>query len=117
MLANALDCGVSEFDFWNMTFAELDRVVESHNRKAKREAQERASFDYIHAVLIGKAFAKCMSSSADFPDLYEAYSHVFDKAQPEERQNKQDELSAIRFMQFAKSHNEKLKKGVAKNNE
>ena len=43
MLNNALDYGISEHDFWNMTFAELDRLVASKKRMEKYEAKEKAT--------------------------------------------------------------------------
>lgn len=37
-LDNALDYGITEFDFWNMTLAELERAIESKRRVKKIEA-------------------------------------------------------------------------------
>lgn len=115
MLDNALDCGITEFDFWNMTIAELERAVESKNRVIQREAKQRATFDYIHALLIGKALAKTMSSSATFPEIYEAYPTLFDDVNGKEKQQEQKaQLSALRFIKFAQSHNQNFKGGGAK---
>lgn len=116
MLNNALDCGITEVDFWNMTIAELDRAVESKIRVSKREAKERASFDYIHAQLIGRAFAQSMSKGATFPELYEVYPTLFEDA-IEAKQEKQAQLSALNFIKFAQSYNQNYKGGGATNNE
>lgn len=106
MLENALDCGIAERDFWEMTFAELDRFVESYNRRIKKEARERATFDYISAALIGRAFALTMSKDATFPELHEAYPTLFDAAAIEaERQEQRDKTSAIRFKLFVDAYN------------
>jgi hypothetical protein len=43
----ALDCGITEEYFWNMTIAEINRRIESYNRIKKQEAKEKAAFDYI----------------------------------------------------------------------
>ena len=106
MLNNALDYGITEQEFWDMTFAELDRMVASKQRMEKFKAREKAVYDYIHASLIGKAFASCMDNKAKFPEVYEAYPSLFNdeefKAQREEINN---QLSALRFKQFASSHN------------
>lgn len=93
-----------------MTLAELNRLVESKKRIQKREAQEKASFDYILADLIGRSVARIHSSSATLPRLSDAYPALFDSEVVEERlQEKKDELSALRFKQFANSFNKKFK--------
>ena len=110
MLNNALDYGISEADFWEMTFAELDRLVDSKKRMEKHWAQERATYDYIHAALIGRAFAASMDSKAKFPEIYEVYPSLFDREERENQKREQsDQLSALRFKQFAHSHNKKFK--------
>lgn len=113
MLCNALDCGINERDFWEMTFAELDRVVESYNRVQKREAKEKASFNYILALLIGRAVAQTMSKDATFPEIHEVYPTLFDAKQIEaERQTARDTASVVRFKLFAQNYNKNLKGGV-----
>ena len=109
-LNNALDHGITEFDFWNMTPAEVFRAIESKKRVLKIQAQERASFDYILADLIGRSMARVYSSSNSLPELGAVYPSLFDTKEIEEKkQAKKMELSAARFKQFAQSHNEKYK--------
>lgn len=114
MLENALDLGISEFDFWNMTFAEIDRLASSKIRQQQYQARERASFDYILASMIGRAFATTMSKDATFPELYEVYPSLFqDEAKERMAQKEREkeeiltELSALRFKQFALSYNKR----------
>lgn len=108
MLDNALDCGISEWDFWNMTFAELDRLFESKARQHKLNAQQKASDNYILAMLIGRAFASSMSKDATFPELHEVYPSLFSEEIHEEiKQERLDQLSALRFKQFANFHNKR----------
>lgn len=99
-----------------MTIAELMRAVSSKKRVIKQQEQERASFDYVLAELIGRSISRIYSSSAEMPDISEAYPSLFDgKEVEEQKQEKKDELSAVRFKQFANSFNKKLKnKEVAK---
>ena len=105
-----MDYGLTEFDFWNMTIAELNRAVESKKRIQKREAQERASFDYVLADLIGRSIARIHSSSAKMPSIADAYPTLFDKEEIDERlQEKKDELSALRIKQFTQSFNKRFK--------
>ena len=110
MLNNALDYGISEAEFWDMTFAELDRLVASKQRMEKHKAQERATYDYILAALVGRAFSAGMDSKAKFPDIHEVYPSLFDPHEREiQKQEQTNQLSALRFKQFAQSYNKKYK--------
>ena len=109
-LESALDCGIKEVDFWNMTLAEIERAVKSKQRVMKREAQERASTDYILGDLIGRSIARIYNSSARYPDINTAYPTLFDSKQLEEKKRAQkEELSVLRFKQFAQSYNKRFK--------
>lgn len=111
-LPNALDIGISENDFWEMTFGELERAAQSHLRTKKREAQEKASYDYALADLIGRSVARIYSSTATYPDISEIYPTIFDSKEIAERKKQQQmELSAMRFKQFAASYNNRFKGG------
>ena len=115
-LDNALDAGITEFDFWHMTLAELDRAMASKHRMLKAQAQEKASFDYILAELIGRSIARLQSSANTMPDISEVYPSLFDSKEIEEaRQEQRMKLSAIRFELFAKSHNEKFREAAKEN--
>ena len=108
-LESALDAGISEADYWQMTIAELIRAMESKKRIAKQEAEAKASYDYILANLIGYSVSRIYSSSSKMPSLADAYPTIFNSEERQEaQQEKQDELSALRFRQFAKFHNDKL---------
>ncbi len=110
-LDNALDYGISENDFWNMTMAELERAIESKKRVDKLRLQEKATFDYTLANLIGKSISRIYSSSNKMPDISEVYPSLFNSEEIEERkQEKKDKLSVLRFKQFADSFNSKFKK-------
>jgi hypothetical protein len=93
-----------------MTLAELERLIESKKRIKKLKEQERASFDYILADLIGKSVSRIYSSSATMPTINEAYPTLFDSKQLEEqRQARKDELTVLRFKQFAQNYNKNFK--------
>lgn len=101
-----------------MTIAELERAIESKKRIQKAEAQEKASFDYILADLIGRSIGRIYSSSAKLPELSQVYPSLFDSEQIEEaKRAKQAEVSAIRFRQFAKFHNDQFNGGGNVKNE
>ena len=75
--------------------------------------KEKANFDYVLADLVGRSVARIHSSSNKFPSIAEAYPSLFSQEEYEETvQAKKDELSALRFKQFAQFHNSKLKEGV-----
>ena len=110
MLDNAMDWGLSEYEFWNMTIAEIFRYIESKKRVQKQRSQEKAIFDYKLAELVGVSVSRIYSKSVSMPPIEEAYAAFFDKKEIEEqRQEKQDELSALRFKQFADAFNKKFR--------
>lgn len=93
-----------------MTLAEIERYIASRNRVRKIEAQEKASYDYLLAELIGRSIARLYSSSATYPTISEVYPTIFDaKEMEEKKKEKQMEASAIRFKQFAQSYNKRFK--------
>lgn len=110
MLDNALDCGLSEKEFWEMTLGELDRYVSSKQRQEEYRLKERATMDYTQALLIGRAM-RGSDEENPFPELYEVYPNLFLK-ELEKREAEKEELlaqmSAIRFIQFAESFNSKF---------
>jgi hypothetical protein len=111
MLENALDYGISEHDFWNMTIGELERKAASCKRLDKHKLKEKATFDYTLAMLIGRAFGA--DEQHPFPDLFDVYPELFKddiKKREEEESARKAQLSAIRFIQFAQSFNAKYDK-------
>lgn len=101
-----MDLGISEFDFWNMTLAELERALESKKRIILQEQKSRAAFDYTLADLIGRSVARIHSSSNTMPKISDVYPTLFDGEKIDENlQAKRDELSAMRFKLFAQSFN------------
>lgn len=92
-----------------MTLAELIRLVESKKRVMIIEAKDKAKFDYILADLVGRSVARLYSSSHKMPTLAEAYPSLFDSEEIQEQaQARRDELSALRFKQFAQTFNDKF---------
>ena len=101
-----------------MTFAEVSRAIESHNRLFMIEAKRQASNDYILADLIGRSISRVYNSANKMPALYEAYPSLFEKDVEEEKIQKQkDAVSAARFRQFAQLTNKRFEEGKIKNNE
>jgi hypothetical protein len=93
-----------------MTYGELTRFLDSKVRQELQRLRERATMDYNLAILVGRA-VQGSSEENPFPDLYEAYPNLFAKERKrkeEEEAERQAQLSAIRFMQFANSFNSKF---------
>lgn len=114
MLLCALDYGITERDFWDMTVIEVQRAVTSKEKVRKLNNQEKAFFDYNLAMLIGKAVSKVLGDKNDLPTIEEAYQSLFveELAQKKAQEHKRkEELSIERFKQFAQSHNHKLRGG------
>jgi hypothetical protein len=112
MLDNALDYGITEERFWDMTFAEVERAANSAVRVRKVQAQEKATYDYILAQLITKGVNKVLGDKGAYPTLEEAYPGVFDDVVAERKAKAEEQrmnLSALRFKQFARSYNSNFK--------
>jgi hypothetical protein len=99
-----------------MTFAELERAMRSKRRVEKIRSQERASFDYVLADLIGKSVSRIHSSANKMPDISEAYPSLFDSEEVQEQKAEQKaEVSALRFKLFAQSFNQRFHKEASNN--
>lgn len=98
-----------------MSLAELERAIQSKRRIKKAEAQEKASFDYVLADLIGRSIARLYGSTNNIPDIAKVYPTLFNNEEIEKEQyQKKMELSAIRFRQFAQFHNNRFSGGANK---
>ena len=112
---NALDCGITESEYWGMTIAELIRAIDSYNRRYRIHERQKAAFDYLLADAIGRSVARIYSSSNKMPKLYELYPALFNSEEiKEQEQARRDELSVLRFKQFAQAHNDKFKGAASK---
>lgn len=108
-LDNALDIGISEETFWLSTISELGRMFNSHKRREKERLKERAVFDYALADLVGKSVARIYNANNKMPDICEQYPQFFDSIViQEKKQEREDELSALRFKLFAESFNKRF---------
>lgn len=117
-LETALDAGLTEFEFWDMTLEEVVRYVQSRKRVKKTQDQEKALFDYLHADLVGRSVARIYSSSTELPEIYEVYPDLFNKEEIEEARQQMKEEKALNYMmEFAASFNAKLNKEVAETGE
>ena len=109
----ALDIGITENDYWNMTIAELIRAIDSYKRQQKAKAQEKATFDYLLADMIGRSVARIHSNANTLPHISQVYPSLFDSEDIQEKESeKKAQLSILRFKQFAQSYNKRYQGGV-----
>lgn len=83
----------------------------SRHRVQRERLQETTTLHYTLADLIGRSVSRIYNSSNTMPDISEVYPTLYDSEQMKQRkQEKQAELSALRFKQFAQSFNQKFNK-------
>lgn len=113
LLQPAINFGLSEAEFWDMTKAEIERYLEGAVWRLKLKAQ----FDYSLADLMGASIARVFSGEAEYPTLYQAYKNLFAE-EAEEQMKEEAEAEALmtksqnNFLAFAMKHNARMKKGV-----
>ena len=84
-LKTALEYGISEWEFWNLTPAELERLIKSKENIEKRKRKEKAYFDYTLAALFGAYLDKLFNNSS-VPEIEKAYPMLFDEQTEQEKQ-------------------------------
>lgn len=99
----ALSYGITEYEFWNMTYSEVKRAIRTKQKVETIELRQRAIFDYKHAQLVSIGFANKL------PEIWDMYPTLFDgEEEMQKRAQRQAELSVLRFINFAESHNKKF---------
>lgn len=110
VLNNALDIGIKENEFWDMTLAEVNRAFDSYKRVKLAEAKQQATMDYMLAQVISLGVSRAFNGGDDFPAIEEIYPSLFQE-RVIEAQKAKEELSILRFKQFANQHNKKYTEG------
>lgn len=114
LLQPAINVGLSEFDFWNMTVSEIERYLKGATWRYKTQAQ----LDYTLATLIGNAIG-CVIGDGQMIAIEDAYPSLFEVELQEKKEaieaEQQTMKSVNNFLEFAKRHNSKSTKGVEDN--
>ena len=106
LLQPAINMGLTEFDFWEMTKAEIERYLDGALWRMKTKAQ----FDYSLADLFGASIARLFNSNNEFPAIYQVYPHLFEEEVIEEEEQDIAITNSINnFLSFAMAHNAKLR--------
>ena len=111
LLPLALQCGISIFDFYDMTFAEVQAVINAYFTKQKRELQQTASMVYAEASLTAMFVSRLISNKAKILTLYEAFPDLFKeeiKAEEKARQNEEK----MAFLKFVERHNKEFENAL-----
>lgn len=91
-------------------------MVLSKKRIIERERKEKAYFDYILADIIGHSVGRLFDEKSTYPCIEDIYSDLYNsKERQEEKQKQQEQISILRFKQFAENLNRKFNKEVATN--
>lgn len=105
LLQPAINLGLPEREFWEMTVAEIQRFMKGAEWQFKTKAQ----FDYMLGNLIGISVARVISKDATYPPIEEVYPTLFEKPSQEDIQRAEEEKkvtnSTNRFLEFAMKHN------------
>ena len=91
-----------------MTLAELQRAVQSYERREKKRAQEVATHNYISAYMIGRSIASYISKDIKVPEIAEVYPTLFEdeyEKQQEQKQELNNQLSILRFKEYVTNFN------------
>lgn len=110
LLQPAINLGLEEERFWEMTIAEIQRYTDGATWRLKTKAQ----FDYILANLIGVSVARVVSSEAEFPSIEKVYPVLFEEEALEAKRKQAEEDTVLtnsknRFLEFALKHNARMK--------
>ena len=106
LLPIAIECGISHWEFWDLTFGEISLLIKVRNKREKQRLQEAAAFNYSLAHLIGLSVARLMDKNAKYPPIHEAFPNLFDDVDLTPK--KQDwRIAKERLMRYAEAHNKK----------
>ena len=105
----ALDSGIRESEFWDMTIAEILRALESRIRVNKTQMKAQARMDYTLANLIGYSVGRVHHHANQMPSIYDSYPNLFNEEEDEQAlEERRAERSAINFLEFARAFNKKF---------
>lgn len=106
MLPIALQCGISIFEYWDMTYGEITLTIKAFNDSTVNKLKEKAIMDYQLANMIGLSVARLMDKNAKYPKIEELYPSLFEV---ENTQPKQIDwrIAKERLMKYTDAHNRK----------
>ena len=76
-------------------------MVEGMSFRKEQERREKANFDYLQAMTLGKYISVILTGKGDVPSMSDVYPNIFSKEQTSSVNN---------FIAFTKSFNARFKK-------
>ena len=123
LLEQCMSIGMTESDFYNSTFKQVQRYAESYTSREKLKMQEQAFFDYTLANMIGTSVARLFSNDVQYPGIGEMYPGIFDDNISQETstnsnvgadgmtaEEREIERNRLKMMEWAEAMNKKRKK-------
>lgn len=111
MRDRAVQLGLPEREFWEMTVGEVTRWSEGAAHRHRSQLRDQAALDHTHALLLAKCIGIVFGSGGKFPRLEDSYPDLFrEELQEEQRQAEEERrmaMSAARFVAFANAFNKK----------
>lgn len=115
-LENALELGISEREFWQMTIGELARAMAAIKRRRRADQIERATFDFRQAQAVGHFFAATLNKKNKPPKIEDLYPELFDNDEfRAARDQRRAEAWAQQFKAFMTASDKRISEGGAKN--
>lgn len=97
LLNRCMEIGMSEDEYWNSTYGEIRRYIESYSKKTNNELKEKLSLIHTLGDLIGCSVARLLDSDAKYPSIIELYPDLFkEEAKIKEEKEKQEKLERIK---------------------
>lgn len=107
MLPIALQCNINTFDFWNMTYGEINDTINANRETNRLRVREVASFNHSLGNLIGLSVARLMDKKTKYPTLKEAFSDIFSDLEDNKPNVENEEVTKARLLKYAESNNRK----------
>lgn len=110
LLEKCMSIGMREEDFYHSTLAQINRYVESYNKRQENQLQEKAYFDYQLANLIGLSVSRLLNKNAKYPEFRKAYPFIKIDTEKEVDEEWEMEKQHIKLMEWAEQMNKKFEK-------
>lgn len=106
--------GMKESVFWSMTFGEINRYLEAHNKKERLKSQREATNIYLLAQLVADNIAPMLSKEHKPKEFMELFKHLYEeetlKEVEKEKELKEAKTQSAKFRMFAEMQNKRRSK-------
>lgn len=102
----ALKIGISVFEFWDYTLAELLDLFEAYRQRKEEETKNKLAENYNLAYMVS-IFNNRADQGKPPPSLQQIFPNMFEELENDEETKKQNELIILkeRMLDFAEIHN------------